>query len=906
MPEQAIRARQPCPSTLVDPTGDPIMLAKFRFEPPSSRVIPRSRLFDLLCGGVSRPVTLVTAPAGAGKTTLVSSWASEGLSPGPLTWISLDDGDERPGMFWSYLLEGLSRSGISVSNVVAPSRAEAVDQSFLVRLSAHIYGRQEPVVIVLDDADVLAGTPVLNQIDFLLRHSGPQLRIVFVTRVYPGPTLHRHRLAGTLTTIGLDDLAFTEAETRTLLRAWRVSPTDEALTRLISQTRGWATGLVLAAAASRFQRPPTSAVATLAADPGDLADYFNAEVIAGQPPEIRRFMVHTSVLAHLRPALVEELTGRRDADRTLRTLARAHTFLAACSEHADCYRYHPLFAELLGEQLKQESPAIVAELHRTAATWFQAAGSLMDGVHHAAAAGDWTDAAGFIVERLAIGELLAGPDSGSLADVLAKMPKDADDPASAAVAAALAVVRQDLDSCSTSLSRVQALTQDAATEPSTSLVLAISLVELVLARTRIDVDGALVAAARVEAVLDELACDGIAPPVGTRSLILFLTGGAMFSAGLHEQAAAAVAKGLEAAGDSGCERVRAACLGLLALIEAVRGRLSHAADLGHAAKTSADQCGLTPEHRPVTADVALAWVCVETSDCSSVRADAERSTVTAAMSSDPVVATLSALVHSGLRKTAGDTDGALAALRRARMPQSRSPLPGWLDERLRAATAALHVSAGRPEAAISSIMGATGPIGPETAVELARADLARGEVTGAKAATTDLIHRRDLSVRLRIDVWLLRASCALELGDESDAEAAVKLALKLAEPEHMRRPFIQAPAPLRRFIRGDKEIAIQHRWLGGHDKSASNTARRLPALPSSSDPRSNVAIVEPLSVKEQEVLGHLAALLTTEEIAMTMFVSVNTVKTHVRGILRKLAASRRNEAVRRARDLQLL
>jgi LuxR family maltose regulon positive regulatory protein len=267
---------------------------------------------------------------------------------------------------------------------------------------------------------------------------------------------------------------------------------------------------------------------------------------------------------------------------------------------------------------------------------------------------------------------------------------------------------------------------------------------------------------------------------------------------------------------------------------------------------------------------------------------------------------LDAFVRSSLLRTAGDLEGALTVIDRARGQRRGGPLPGWLDHRLQAAAAAIQVIAGRPEAAISSIRGGTGSGGAENILELARAELALGKVDRAGVATTDLLRRSDLPVSLRVDGWLLQASCALERGGEAQARAALDQALGLAEPERMRRPFVEAPPRLRRFIRHNGEITTRHLWLGGAVGDASNRGRAPRATRSTSDASPAPVIVEPLTEKEQEVLGYLAALLSTEEIAMTMFVSVNTVKTHVRGILRKLAASRRNEAVRRARELRLI
>ena len=624
------------------------------------------------------------------------------------------------------------------------------------------------------------------------------------------------------------------------------------------------------------------------------------------PPGVRRFMLRTSIVTHLRPALADQLTGRRDADRMLPTLARANSFVGTCPQHDDCYRYHPQFAELLRAEFGHEMPAAVVPLHRKAAAWLRAAGSLTEGVRHAAAAGDWTAAATFLVDDLAIVRLLVGPDVAGLAALLAPMPQDADGPETAVVLAALAIGRSDVESCDVNLQRARKWAESGPVEGTRALALTIALTELVLARTRADVEGAVSAAATADALLEDLAADGVAVPVGARALVLFNLGGVFFSAGLPERAATTLAKGLRAAHGTGSEHIRAACLGLLALVEVVRGRLTQAAELGRAANTLADECGLAAEHRLPAADVALAWVYAEACDTASARLHAKRAAATVAVSRDPVAAGLDALVRSSLLRTTGDLEGALSVIHRARGQRSRGPLPGWLDHRLQAAAAAIQVVAGRPDAALSSIQDGIGSGGAEIILELARADLALGEVARADVATADLLRRPDLSVGLRVDGWLLQASCALERGQEAQARVALSQALRLAEPERMRRPVIEAPPRLRRFIRHNAEITTRHPWLGGVADGASNRDRSARTPRSTPDPAPTPVLVEPLTEKEQEVLRHLAALLSTEEIALTMFVSVNTVKTHVRGILRKLAVSRRNEAIRRARELRLI
>jgi LuxR family maltose regulon positive regulatory protein len=184
-------------------------------------------------------------------------------------------------------------------------------------------------------------------------------------------------------------------------------------------------------------------------------------------------------------------------------------------------------------------------------------------------------------------------------------------------------------------------------------------------------------------------------------------------------------------------------------------------------------------------------------------------------------------------------------------------------------------------------------------VARATAELADGDAAGAQRAATALLRRPDLPLDVQVNSWLLTATSELVHGHRELARSALEKALTLAEGEHLRRPVLEAPPRLRTFLRQERRIVERHEWLGTGTLNTAETAKATP-------PPAPVLIVEPLTAKETEVLGYLAALFSTEEIAHRMFVSVNTVKTHVRGVLRKLAATRRNEAVRRARELGLI
>ena len=223
------------------------MAAKFEAPKLPLWLVVRQRLLDCISQGVREQLTLVSAPAGCGKTVLAASWAAAGAAPGPVAWLSLDEDDNKPGVFWCYVLAALARVGVPVSDVGMPAVAETVDRSVLIRLAAGLSEQSEPVVLILDDAQVLGDRAVLDGIEFLLRHAGNSLRLVILTRVDPALPLHRYRLAGSMTELRLDELAFTPVEARALLTAHDADLPEDTAIALAEKAHGWAASLRLAA-----------------------------------------------------------------------------------------------------------------------------------------------------------------------------------------------------------------------------------------------------------------------------------------------------------------------------------------------------------------------------------------------------------------------------------------------------------------------------------------------------------------------------------------------------------------------------------------------------------------------------------------------------------------------------------
>jgi LuxR family maltose regulon positive regulatory protein len=310
---------------------------------PRWRPVARQRLFALLDDGTQGPMTLLAAPAGYGKTLLLTGWATSEGPPGPVAWVRVGPGDHHPRRFWAHVLAALDGAGVVRPDGLLAGlnpRLEIGDE-FLRVLVGGLSELDGPVVLILDDLHEATGQAVVGQLRFLLRHAPPQLRLVVATRADPPLALHRLRVAGQLSEIREAELAFTLEETRRLLEDHGVVLTAGELETLRRRTEGWAAGLRLAALSLRAHPRPERFVADLAGDDRAIAGYLVEEVLAAQPPELRAFLLRTSVVERLCGDLADALTGGADGARVLARLEREHVFTSATGPTRTWYRYGP-------------------------------------------------------------------------------------------------------------------------------------------------------------------------------------------------------------------------------------------------------------------------------------------------------------------------------------------------------------------------------------------------------------------------------------------------------------------------------------------------------------------------------------------------------------------------------------
>jgi len=346
-------------------------------------------------------MTLVRAPAGWGKSTLLADWQAAAREPRPFAWLALDEQDNDPVRFWTYAIESLrtvvpeiGESSLALTRTPGLNLTDVLVPVLVSELAA----AQVDVVFVLDDYHMITHDSIHQGLFSFVRHLPARLELVVSTRVEPPFSLARLRASGDLVEIDASGLSFSAGEATELLNdLHRLALEQDAVVRLRERTEGWAAGLYLAALSLRSQDDASEFVSAFAGDDRNVVDYLSEEVLATQPDEIRTFLLRTSILDRLSASLCEAVTGGSTSAAALDRIARSNFFLVPLDTRREWYRYHHLFGELLRHELDTAEPDLVPELHRRASTWLLDAGFPSEAIHHAASAGDVEEASELVV-----------------------------------------------------------------------------------------------------------------------------------------------------------------------------------------------------------------------------------------------------------------------------------------------------------------------------------------------------------------------------------------------------------------------------------------------------------------------------------------------------------------------------
>ena len=617
-----------------------------------------------------------------------------------------------------------------------------------------------------------------------------------------------------------------------------------------------------------------------------------------QPPQVRDVLLSTSILEQVSADAAVDLTGNEQAAGILMALVRTNAFVQPIE--SGWYRYHTLFAEMLRLRLRYEYPDRVAVLHQRAARWYERNGLLTDAVRHASRAGNWQLAASMVIDQLAINQVMEPRDGRCLADEFATMPPGQawTRPEPHLVSASMALSAGQHESCAAALDAADGLLERFPADQEAASRLTAAVIRLTACLRNGDLMAAAAAAERAELMLSRIPGSQLARhPELSRHVLSGRAAVELWSGHLDEAAHVLEAGVAEAA--SGEEYEQAGWMGQLALVEALRGRLDQAE------KLAAQAALVTGEHQSPGWNanparlVALAWVHLQRYELRETRGRIKQADAALGISPDKLVGAVAYLVAAGGALAEGRAAAAERIVTRAR---SGWHVPAWLDQQLSLVESRACAAADDFRAALAAAERAGRGTSPEAAVTLAHAWAAAGDGDRAQQALAPVLAADSGAPdRVRLQAWLVDARLSYADGDSARGRKSLASALRLAERERFRLPFVAERGWLGSVLRRDPELADTHRSLlapaVGH--------HQLP-VPAGAQEKAPVLMVEPLTERELEVLVHVASMLNTAEVASEMYISVNTVKTHLKNIYRKLAAAHRSEAVRRARQLQLI
>ncbi len=863
-------------------------------------VVLRLGLFRLLTQ--AQRVVQVSAPAGSGKTVLLRSWIAESGMAERAAWVTVARGSDPP-RFWISVADALRGTAAGSALVRALTVAPDLDGWTVVeRLLDDLASLADRVWLVLDDLHELSSSEAQQQLELLIMRAPPGLRFVLVTRHDLRLGLHRLRLSGGLTEIRAADLRLRRAEARALFDAAGVPLSGSALAVLYDRTEGWAAGLRLAALSLAGHPDPERFAAEFAGSERTVAEYLLAEVLERQPEDARRLLLRTSVLDRVNGELADLLTGGSGGERTLQRLEETGAFVLSLDARRSWFRYHHLFADLLQLELRGSAPAELPALHEAAAAWYAAHEYPVEAVRHAQAAQNWTLAARVLSNHW-VGLGLAGL-GGTAHELFARFPADvvAADAELAAGAAGDQLARGSLEEAERYVAAsTQALESVPAGRRGRAQV-QLAAVRMRLARQRGDITA--VAADAQLLLAPAMTAESVQPAMGgdLRALALINLGIAEMWTARFDEADRHLADGIALAHEIGRPYLEFTGLAFSAQLMSWRS-FPLGAERGQQAIELARQHGWADETIAGIAYLAIGVTMVTQGRLD----DAERGLGQAERIIRTEVEPAAGMrLHYGrgmLEFVSGRPDAALRAFEKAERLATPLVTPHTLAPRLRSHRLQALARWGETQHVEQALDGMDGPERERGEIRIAEASLrlAQGD---PKAAVTVLAPVIDGSASLQnahlweVQAFLLQAIACDALGDAAAARRALERALDLAEPECLLFPFLYDPAPA--LLERHRRSGTVHAGLIAEIMNA--LAGRKPGAQPSAPQR----LHEPLSSAEARVLRYLPTPLSAPEIADQLYLSVNTVKTHMRHLYDKLGAHRRHEAVERARALGLL
>jgi len=912
--------------------ANPLLETKLYAPRSRSGLVLRPRLTEALRQAAAQKLTVVVAPAGFGKTTLLAGWLADTAGEEKAVgWVSLDPTENEPALFWAYFVRALQNihPGVGAQAMtLLQSRQPAATETVLTTLINEIDAIDADFTVVLDDYHVIDAAPVHSALAFLLDHLPPRLHLVIASRSDPPLPLPRLRARGELTELRVAELRFTLDEASAFLNqvmALDLSPNDTA--KLERRTEGWIAGLKLAALSMKARGDVRWFVDTFSGDNRYVADYLVEEVLQSEPEHIRRFLLGTAILDRLSGPLCDAVTGETGSQALLEQLERRNLFVVALDDRREWYRFHHLFADVL-QTLNKDADSARA-FHRRASAWYEQHGLPAEAVRHALGAQDLERAADLLERTWP--EKDRSYESGKWLARVKTLPN--------AVVRSRPVLSMgyawgllnsgELEAAEPRLRDVERWLQTTAAaserpEASTPMVVSdeerfhslpaeLAAARVYLAQALGDVPGTLEHAERALELVTEGPPDHPARATGIALVAL-----ALWGRGELEAAHRTFSEALAAMRTAGHDLDAIRGTFVLGDIRVAQGRLREAASIFERGLQLASEAAPSAGAETDELHLGLSELHREWNDLAS-----------AARHLDTLAQSAERNAHKGNRlrwgtamarvyEAHGDLDRALEMLDEAEKHDRRDPLPRVRP--IPALRARIRIAQGRVDDAMDWVSQAKLSVDDDLSylrefehVTLARVLIARHGTRGGERSAIEAVRLLD-GLRAAaeaggrigsvVEILVLHALAQQALGNPRGALDSLTQALALAEPEGYLRVFLDEGSGMRELLRH----ATSRGLAGEYTRRvlAAFDAPRQPVAPSGASTAVGSVQPPPLTTREQEILRLIAAGLRNQEIAEHLSISAATVKRHIANTYGKLGVGHRTEALARAAELKLL
>jgi LuxR family maltose regulon positive regulatory protein len=911
--------------------GDPLLLTKLSVPSARPSLVSRLRLSERLDEELGGKLTLISAPAGFGKTTLLSMWLAVSSRSGrSAVWLSLDPGDNDPTRFWRYFIAVADRlypgAGDTALLLLQSSQAPPIE-AILTTLLNKLAELPADAVLVLDDYHLIKSRTIHEALAFLIEHLPPQVHLVISTRADPPLPLSRLRARGEMAELHASDLRFTTEETKAFLEKTVGSLLSaEEVAELQERTEGWVAGLQLAALALRDRSDTSSFIAAFTGSNRYVVDYLAEEVLARQPDASRIFLLQTSILDRMCGPLCDAVTSRDDGQETLEFLEHANLFVIPLDEDRRWYRYHHLFTDVLRQRLRETDANLLPELHRRASVWFERQGLAAEAVHHALEAHDGERAA-ILIEDIGLSVMLPGQVHTLLGwlDTLSDAVVSSR-PALCIVHAAALMFAGQPEAAEARVDDAERYIQSGAPAERTLILGQAAVVRGNLARISGDFARCVAFSRRAMDLLPERHFAWTVSKLNA-------TYAYQVSGEVTPTTERLVAEVIVQVRRTGNPLTILRSIINLAQLQVLQGRLRQAVTtLEEAARSSSGPGGSehlvgNPAYYFWMGDVLREW---NNLDAAERHLEQGMDLVSEIPTVDAEVVERGFISLAQLQQARGDYGAAETTLETfSHLAHERNffaPLFGHAT----AAKARLALAQGNlPEAigwadASGLSVDEHSYLREAEYLTLARVLIARGRDDPEGPYFDDVLRLIDrllgaaesgTRMGSAIEILVLRALALYARRETSGAFVALERALTLGEPEGYVRVFVDEGAPMAALLseflkaprkggRGAKQLAslgYVQRLLAVFESPLTGTEP-----PAQHARAAGQLLPEHLTRREREVLSLLAEGLSNREIAARLFIATSTVKWYVHSILRKLEVDSRTKAVARARELHLI